>query len=99
MNAVGIDVSKGKSMVAILRPFGEIVYSPFEIKLSNTVNMPVSGCKINPFLAAVTSGWAVKVSINARIGLIKDANEIILHSRLVFHVEAKLTVHGFKLIA
>lgn len=32
MNAVGIDVSKGKSMAAILRPFGEIVYSPFEIK-------------------------------------------------------------------
>lgn len=32
MNAVGIDVSKRKSMVAIIRPFGEIVYSPFEIK-------------------------------------------------------------------
>ena len=32
MNAVGIDVSKGKSMVTILRPFGEIVSSPFEIK-------------------------------------------------------------------
>ena len=32
MNAVGIDVSKGKSMVAILRPYGEIVSSPFEIK-------------------------------------------------------------------
>ena len=31
MNAVGIDVSKGKSMVTILRPFGEIVSSPFEI--------------------------------------------------------------------
>ena len=27
MNAVGIDVSKGKSMVTILRPFGEIVSS------------------------------------------------------------------------
>ena len=39
MNAVGIDVSKGKSMVAILRPFGEIVYSPFEIKhTSNDIN-------------------------------------------------------------
>ena len=25
MNAVGIDVSKGKSMIAIMRPFGEIV--------------------------------------------------------------------------
>ena len=32
MNAVGIDVSKGKSMIAILRPYGEIVSSPFEIK-------------------------------------------------------------------
>lgn len=32
MNAVGIDVSKGKSMVSILRPFGEIVSSPFEVK-------------------------------------------------------------------
>ena len=31
MNAVGIDVSKGKSMVAILRPYGEIVVSPFEV--------------------------------------------------------------------
>ena len=39
MNAVGIDVSKGKSMVAILRPFGEIVYRPFEIKhTSNDIN-------------------------------------------------------------
>ena len=34
MNAVGIDVSKGKSMVAILRPYGEIVVSPFEVKHS-----------------------------------------------------------------
>ena len=33
-NAVGIDVSKVKSMVAIMRPFGEIVSTPFEIKLT-----------------------------------------------------------------
>ena len=32
MNAVGIDASKGKSMVTILRPFGEIVSSPHEVK-------------------------------------------------------------------
>ncbi len=31
MNAIGIDVSKGKSTIAIMRPFGEIVLSPFEI--------------------------------------------------------------------
>lgn len=32
MNAVGIDVSKGKSMVAILRPCGEVVAKPFEVR-------------------------------------------------------------------
>ena len=31
MNAVGIDVSKGKSMVAIMRPLGEVVTLPFEV--------------------------------------------------------------------
>ena len=31
MNAVGIDISKGKSMVCIMRPFGEVVASPFEV--------------------------------------------------------------------
>ncbi len=31
MNAVGIDVSKGKSMVAILRPMGEVVRGPYEV--------------------------------------------------------------------
>ena len=31
MNSVGIDVSKGKSMVAVMRPFGEIVVTPYEV--------------------------------------------------------------------
>ena len=31
MNAVGIDVSKGVSTIAVMRPFGEIVASPFEV--------------------------------------------------------------------
>ena len=36
MNAVGIDVSKGKSTVSILRPFGELVYSPFDVNHSSS---------------------------------------------------------------
>ena len=32
MNCVGIDVSKGKSMIAVMRPFGEGVVSPFEVR-------------------------------------------------------------------
>jgi len=31
MNAVGIDISKGKCTVAVLRPFGEVALSPFEV--------------------------------------------------------------------
>lgn len=31
MNSVGIDVSKGKSMVAALRPFGEVAIAPREV--------------------------------------------------------------------
>ena len=36
MNAVGIDVSKGKSMVAVMRPFGEMVLSPFVVLHSSS---------------------------------------------------------------
>ena len=31
MNCVGVDVSKGKSTIAVMRPFGEVVVSPFEV--------------------------------------------------------------------
>ena len=31
MNSVGIDVSKGRSTVTAMRPFGEVVISPFEV--------------------------------------------------------------------
>lgn len=35
MNSVGIDVSKGKSIITVMRPFGEVVISPFEIHHTN----------------------------------------------------------------
>ena len=31
MNVVGIDVSRGKRMICVMRPFGEVVVPPFEI--------------------------------------------------------------------
>ena len=33
MNAIGIDVSKGKSTVAVLRPYGEVVVSLFDVEV------------------------------------------------------------------
>ena len=32
MNSVGIDISKGRSTIAAMRPFGEVVISPFEVR-------------------------------------------------------------------
>ena len=32
MNSVGIDISKGRSTVAVMRSFGEVVISPFEVR-------------------------------------------------------------------
>ena len=31
MNSVGIDISKGKSMVAVMRPLGELLVKPYEV--------------------------------------------------------------------
>lgn len=32
MNSIGIDVSKGKSMIAIIRPGGEVIRTPYEVR-------------------------------------------------------------------
>ena len=39
MISVGIDVSKGKSTVCILKPYGEIVASPFEVRHTECEDM------------------------------------------------------------
>lgn len=36
MNVVGIDVSKGKSTIAVLRPFGDLVAKPFDVFHTST---------------------------------------------------------------
>ena len=32
MNSVGIDISKGRRTIVVMRPFGEVVISPFEVR-------------------------------------------------------------------
>ena len=36
MISVGIDVSKGKSTVCIMKPYGEVIRSPYEV--AHTIN-------------------------------------------------------------
>lgn len=45
MNAVGIDVSKGKSTVAILRSMGEVVQAPVDVP-HDTVSLERLVCQI-----------------------------------------------------
>lgn len=54
MNAVSINVSECKSMVAIMHPFGEVISTPFEVKhttsdIKSLVELSIS-LKVNPVL-------------------------------------------------
>ena len=43
MNSVGIDISKGRSTVAVMRPFGEVVISPFEVRHTDSELSELAG--------------------------------------------------------
>ena len=43
MNAVGIDVSKGKSMIAIMRPLGEVGHTATELNELAKFILKISG--------------------------------------------------------
>ena len=44
MNAVGIDVSKGKSMVSVMRPLGEVVSKPFTVRHTGSELKELADC-------------------------------------------------------
>ena len=43
MNSVGIDVSKGRSTVAVMRPFGEVVISAVEVRHTDSELSKLAG--------------------------------------------------------
>ena len=49
MTVVGIDVSKGKSMVAAMKPGGELVAAPYEVRHSDIELSHLGGV---PFIKA-----------------------------------------------
>ena len=58
-----------------------------------------SKCQIPPFLAAITADMTVKEVIGSRIGLIQKENEVVFHGSFLTHIETKLPVHCFELVA
>ena len=61
--------------------------------------MPVGVNKIHPFLAAVAAGGTVKEVVRARVRLVEQCNEVVLHGSFLCHKEAELPVHCFELVA
>lgn len=88
MNAVGIDVSKGKSTVAILRPMGEVVQAPVEVS-HNTASLEELAYKI------LSLGENTKVVMEAT-GRYHEPVAQELHEHGIFvSVLNPLVIHGY----
>lgn len=64
-----------------------------------TVRMPVGMDEVHPFLAVIAACGAVKEVIGTLTDLVKQGNEVALHSGLLYHIEAELAAYGFELVA
>ena len=61
MNAVGIDVSKNKSMVAIAHPLGQVVVKPVEVR-----HTAIELKKLADFLKSLDGETRVVIERNGR---------------------------------
>lgn len=88
MNAVGIDVSKGKSTVAILRPMGEVVQTPIDIA-HDTVSLEKLAYQI------ISLGEDTRVLMEAT-GRYHEVVAQTLHEHGIFvSVINPLAIHGY----
>ena len=88
MNAVGIDVSKGKSTVAILRPMGEVVQTPIDIN-HDVVSLEKLAYQI------LSLGENTRVVMEAT-GRYHEPVAAELHSHGIFvSVVNPLAIHGY----
>ena len=88
MNAVGIDVSKGKSMIAVMRPLGEVVAAPFEI--AHTADELK---KLVTFLKALTEETRVVMEYTGRyfLPIARSLCEAGIHVSMI----NALLIHGY----
>ena len=88
MNAVGIDVSKGRSTVAILRPMGEVVQAPEDV-MHDAISLEHLADKI------LALGEETKVLMEAT-GRYHEPVAAKLHERGIFvSVVNPLVIHNY----
>ena len=88
MNAVGIDVSKGKSTVAAIRPMGEVVFAPEDVQHSQAELEKLAG-------RILSLGEETRVVMEAT-GRYHEPIASALHERGIFvSVVNPLAVHNF----
>ena len=61
--------------------------------------MPVGIDKVHPLLRSIASCRAVEEGIGTGKGLVKKADEVVLHRSLKLCVVSELPIHGFELIS
>ena len=88
MNCVGIDVSKGKSMVAVMRPLGEMAIPPFEVGHTD-----VELCELSRLLGKLDGDVRVVMEATGNYHL-PMANFLYASGFYVSVVNAML-VHGY----
>ena len=88
VNCVGIDVSKGKSMIAVMRPLGEVVIPPFEVGHTN-----VELCRLLELLRGLDGETRVVMEATGNYHL--PVASFLYDSGFYVSVVNAMLVHGY----
>ena len=88
MNCVGIDVSKGKSMVAVMRPLGELMIAPFEVGHTD-----VELCELSRLLEALDGETRVVMEATGNYHL--PIANFLYDSGFYICVVNAMLIHGY----
>ena len=88
VNCVGIDVSKGKSMIAVMRSLGELVISPFEVGHTDA-----ELCKLSRLLGGLDGDTRMVMEATGNYHL--PVASFLYDSRLYVSVVNALLVHSY----
>lgn len=89
VNCVGIDVSKGKSMIAVMRSLGELVISPFEAGHTDA-----ELCKLSRLLGGLDGETRIEMEATGNCHL--PVANFLYDSGLYVSVVNALLVHSYE---
>ena len=88
----------GEVVAVVLAPLPVALHKGALANLGNAVHMPESIHEVHPFLAAVRTHRAVKVSVRAGIALLQQGNQVIIQRSLGLAGQLELTMQGLEVV-